>query len=384
MHFWIRICIVVSLFHFPTFMAMATEDNPPVPQGPPTASAAAGGGFSMLFIREILRASGETTLADHNEHSPHKLSWAPGANPLLCSNCISSPFLSATTNLDRPNNVVARVDARLEFDLDVDNNPFSRRVITPVEFIASCSGWQHGDGIAKIIARVGKPYIEGGSILESIIDFFSPWGLSAFIDNKIAAKLPGGSQSSIERGACTSLGVYTDNGSIIESFTWDEPALQSILDSFQIEATGQTEKVVLTLHSIRRKPSLSLQDDADPVNFVFFVNGKFIDVPMVAQLIFPIGSEVSLGDFRVTFPKENLRSLQLIVSYDLGGVGWVQHNESEGFALGHQLLVPHRHEYHSSPSGFPKPLKPTVTNIKEFEIDYSVTVWRPGLAKVAK
>lgn len=351
---------------------------PPPPQGPPPSSTDANGGIAVLFIRDLIQRSGDVAIAKHNQNNAHKLSWHSGSKPMECADCMTSPSMTTSKRLDQPNYRAAHLSTNLVFDLDINNSPFSRRIITPVEVIASCNDWQSGTGTSKLSIRVGVPYIEGGSTLESIIDFFLPWGLSAHIDNEIRKNLPGGSSSAIQTQECTSLGVFTDNGSQFESFTWDRPIPPSILDTIHSNVRVNMPTVKLTLNAIRRVPSISNSDDfTTPVSFEIYVNGKFLPPSEITSLIIPETGTALINDTKISFPTSSLNSLQLIIRDSAAGTAWVQFNAAQNFGEGTHKLKTHRHIFLPVPQGSPTPNKPFPSDVREFELEFTIDKFQP-------
>lgn len=351
--------------------------SPPPPQGPPQPSTNTNGGLAVVFLRDLIQRSGDEAILKHNEENDHKLSWHSGSKPLECGDCMSSPFMTTSKSLYQPNYRVARVRTNLKFDLDIDNSPFSRQIITPIEVTVSCNEWQSGKGRIKLLVRTDTPYIAGGSTLESIIDFFLPWGLSSHIDNEIRKRLPGGSSSMFQEQKCISLGVFTDaQSSQFESFTWDRPAPVSVLDTMPVTVDQHTPKVKLTINAIRRvqTPVSNSHDFTTPVSFEIYVNGKFLPATELTNLIIPETGTVIIEDTKINFPTNSLNSLQLIVRDSVSGSAWVQFNAAQNFGKGTHKLKTHRHIYLNlpAPNGSPTPLKPLPTDVREFELEFTI------------
>ncbi|MGH6913583.1 MAG: hypothetical protein ACREH3_07730, partial [Geminicoccales bacterium] len=249
------ILIFVAFAFFPFSMpALAGDIQPPPALGPPSANVNSPTQLSSLFVRDSVQKAAELSMFETNEGSPHKLSWASNAEPLLCANCVQGPSMGPTTRIDRPNNMVARMTFQLAMDLDVNNLPGDRRLITPVDVIVRCADWVDGTGELELFTRTGVPYLDGATLLEDITDFFSPWDLSQHIDGKIKAELgPAGTGLDVQ-GPCVSLGTYKAQNPLYDAVVWDEPLQPSVLDLLQGSVIANTSvgKVTVVLKEIRR------------------------------------------------------------------------------------------------------------------------------------
>lgn len=425
-----QVSAVLGLF----LMSMAgwagASSQPPPAQGPPVAAPDAPGAFFITFFRRALEDQGNEIFAKNNDcedadglvipgcsKNPHKLSWASGARPTECGyDCVGPPSRTVTRHVNRPNERIVRLSSRLEFHLDVNNSPFSRRIITNVDLIASCRGWREGDGRVALRVASQPPFIEGGggfgSFFENVLDFFSAGALSSFIDAKIRAKLGMGETTSEQLPfRCRSLGAFNNFSSGNFSFDaviWDFPEPPSPIIVFGA-GEALSGAVVVTLERIRRKKTLSAVDVATPVGFEFYVNGAFVAVPGTDSLVIPVDGERDLGDVQVRLPLGSLESLQLLVADSLGGAGWSQFDSSTNFGKGSHVLRTHRTELipvGSLPGvsilqpppalpglGMPADLqlrfgplggppgsnKPTPIDVRDFEIEYSISVFRPEI-----
>ena len=359
---------------------------PPPVLGPPVADASAPQQINSLFVRKMVQDAAEETMTQHNGSSPHKLSWASNATPLLCSHCVLGPTLSATTRPDQPNERVARMSFQLAMDLDINNLPGDRRVITPVDITFRCSGWNSGAGEMQILTRTGVPYLDGTTLLEDIVDFFSPWDLSEFVDGKIKSQLSAGGLGVNAQGPCVSLGVYDDqNIPLYDAVLWDAPVQQSVLDILQgsAVANANTGKVTLALKEIRRLQTPIVPDDTVPVSFDIYVNGTWIDLGAAQTATVAVGDSVALSANRITFPSSDLDAVQVIFATSRGGAGWHNFTRSDDFGKGTQGLKTHAHTYLAPPPGQPRPHKPLPTDIREFELVYDIIRFEPAFQVVS-
>jgi hypothetical protein len=388
---------------------MISPHQPPPPQGPPPASAQAQGFLPISIIRGILETEGNRTIQENNDDSPHKLSWSAGARPTECGyNCVGAPYMTSTRLLDQPNQRIAQVFAHMDFDLDINNWPFSRRIRTNLTLTFACNGWRDGSGEIDVFVKVDPPFIaDGGGWGEDILDFvLLPFDLSNRIDARIRESLgPGGTQPVDFSSDCRTLGVFSNVGTgnyNFDAVVWDPPQATPFPPPLEMNPLGG--HVDVTFESIKRNRTLSQVDTDAGVFFDFFVNGQPLGIPQAGTYTIAPGTTLSLQNAKISLSRADLDTLQIIVRDNLGGAGWVQFDEHTGFGEGKHVLLTHRTEL--LPAGFPPgggggglppypggpnpggphlpaavggllaPTKPTPTDVHEFEISVSIEVTR--------
>jgi hypothetical protein len=301
----------------------------------------------------------------------------------------------------------------MDFDLDIDNLPFSRRIRTNLTLNVMCNGWRDGSGDIDVFVKVDPPFIaDGGGPLEDILDFvLLPLDLSNRIDAKIRENLGSGGTQPVDFSSdCRTLGVFSnaDTGNFnFDAVVWDPPQTRRF--PFPLpEMNPVGGHVDVTFESIKRKPTLSQVDTDAGVFFDFYVNGQPLGVPQIGTYTIAPGMTQSLQDVTIRLPTADLDSLQIIVSDSLGGAGWVQFDKQAGLGKGTRVLLTHRTEvlpvgyppgggggdlptdpgapdpggpqYPAVIGGLPGADKPTPIDVHEFEISVSIKVTRPDVA----
>jgi hypothetical protein len=116
------------------------------------------------------------------------------------------PFRAATDYKDRPNEYYVDLPMYIEIDLDI-TAASDRQIYYPIDLKISCDGWQTGKGNILIIAKIGPASIEGGNIVEDILQ------VRNYIDSKIRQNLAQpGAISIILPSPCETLGVVPRTG----------------------------------------------------------------------------------------------------------------------------------------------------------------------------
>ena len=388
--------VIVTLLMFSgQSWALTLPHDPPPPQGPPPTEINDVSSLLVIFIRDVLEDEGDMVIDEHNMSSPHKLSWAPGARPIECGyNCVGPPFMTSTRFLDQPNQNIAQIFAHLDFDIDINNLPFTRRIRTNITIRAACSGWRDGSGEINVFVDVDPPFIidNGGAsgLIEDILDFlFLPFNLSNQIEARIEAGLGAGSSSSapVPSGDCRSLSVFSNTQSgrfSLDQILWNQPEREPIIGV--VGEISQEAHITAQFESITRKQTLSALGTETDLSFVLYINGQPIFIPQAGTMNIPPGATRSLQNVGATFTNDSdFDTLQIIVADSLGGAGWQQFDEASQYGEGSQLLYTHRTEIVPIGSTFDLsginggPSKPTPIDVHEFEVAYSVNVTNPGV-----
>jgi hypothetical protein len=353
----------------------------PPPQGPPPASVD-GDSFPFTVIRAILETEGDQVIASNNQSSPHKLSWASGARPTQCGHaCFGQPAMTATRHRDRPNENIARVFARLVFDLDINNSPFNRRIITNVTVNGFCEGWREGNGNIRFRVKVDPPFVDEPGLLESIADFVAlPLNLSRRIEDGIRAQLgSGGSTTQDLPARCRSLGVFAVGNPASDAVVWDPPLPPLRFPAAELAL----EQASVRFESIQRLQTLSSVDPARDITFDFYVNGRLLPVPLSGELTLAPSATHTLQEVAITLPADGMESLQIIVADSLGGANFEHFERNSGFPSGRRALRTVRTELVpvGGIGGLPGSNKPTPIIIQDFQVNYTVRVGERVLAQ---
>jgi hypothetical protein len=372
--------------------ASAGPHDPPPPQGPPltTDGLNADGELQINLIRSILQTEGDTVIADFNADSDHELSWSSGARPTQCGyDCVGPPIISTTRFLDQPNQYVATLRARFDFNLDIENVgidgtdlvPFDRTIRTNISIQVACSGWRDGSGEIQVLTRNDPPFIvDDTGLVEDTLDFLLlPVNLSGSINARIENQLSSGGSGELDFSrVCRSLGVnsnFSTGASQFDSIFWEEPETSSVISL--LPNTFEAEHIVVTLQSIKRNNTTTLMDTSAGVFFDIYFNGQLIWVPSSDTVQIAPGDELTLDDVFVRIPSKDLADLQIIFADSLGGSGWMMFDREDDYGEGGRTLPTHRTEVQPAdsiplPTELPGSNKPVKVDLHEFELVFEM------------
>jgi len=363
----------------------AGQHAPPPPVGPPLATAAASS-VSLIVVRTLIQDVTESVMEEFNRTNDRgdKLSWAAGAQPLVCDySCMSKPTLSQTLRHHRPNERIVRASGRLVFDVDINNAPFGRRLIVGFEVRTSCEGWEDGRGNIRIAVETRPPiFEEGHDLFEDVLDRVArPFHLelSRTIDASIRGFPAGTTEVPLPPSPCRSLAAQTVGSPILDGILYDPPDRP-----VPGGPVVPIERATIQFLSITRHPQPTKVDPDKVLAFDLFVNSEHRGVPISGELILAPGETLVLDDVLVSLPADDLAALQVLVVDNLGGAGWAHFTRDEGFPSGGRSVQTHRTEIQprsnlplvpGAPAGSSKPIR---LDIHEFEIAYSVRVGQPA------
>jgi hypothetical protein len=206
------------------------------------------------------------------------------------------PAMSTTQYPDRPNENVVRVPFIISYDVTGIRyhglGYFDREIGQSLSIEFSCHDWFTGRGQVRATSRADRPYLNGTSFGEDVLNFFIANSLTDLVDSKLRAALPGAMTSVGDSlGACNRLGVtpgtapdYRD-GQIDYALVRVPRSLPTAWDAS------------VTFQSIKRLPARTLggdvlYNDAEDIQLVFYAN----QTGRSAQLLeMREGDERSLG-----------------------------------------------------------------------------------------
>ena len=371
------------------------RDEVPPPLGPPLAQPEAKRFFLTIFLRDALQQAGQQIIDLSNAKLEEvqdlraRLRWAANAKPLECGyECMSPPRMSTTRHRDQPNEKVVSVSASLSFVLDKIQKKIagvwvpvpSRTIRVNVKFRANCSGWLGGNGHIQIFTKVDQPVIDQEhSVIEDILDFVAmPFNLSRFIDAQVAKHLPRSTSpppQEPQNSSCESLGLISNypNEDMWrqDAIVWDPGRRLSLPTNI----SGESAKVAFTrIKRLKVRPE-ELSSSGDIV-FSFYVNGHPLTYPTAGGLQLAENASVDLNEASVIIPISNeVQTLQLIVSDDVGGAGWTSFDRRHRFGSGTHTIRTHRTVLQSAPDvpGFPDhSRRPQKLDVQEFEVTFQI------------
>lgn len=127
------------------------------------------------------------------------------------------PAMETTQYPDRPNENIVRIPFIVSYDVTgirYHGLPyFSRKLGQSLEVVFACHNWATGQGRMRATGRADRPYLDGTSFGEGVLNFFIAHTLTDLVDSKLRAQLPGALTSiSDSLGACNRLGVTSGTG----------------------------------------------------------------------------------------------------------------------------------------------------------------------------
>ena len=344
----------------PLFVPMAAASQggePPPPRGaPPAVLESEGHAEYLIFYRHALEAAGDSVLQSINEKTDFAASWAEGARPLKCGyDCVSPPSMSATVHLDWPNQYFARISAHLKFE--VSRFEVAHRTIhVPVEVHFYCQNWESGNGQIQIYVVPGRPWADGGSLLEAALDFIlMPLNISRRIDTELRRRLetlslPGETLTPRD-SACRSLGVlsfFAEDHPQFDAILWDRPE-----PTRPMFARRMFQPATVTFMSVKRlqTPAWASEqvEEDEPVGFFAYVNGQQLEFPVtipVGELDLNTNETATLEEAAISFARpgagKTFETLQVIIVSSTGSVAWAEFGSNENFGAGLHILTTRR------------------------------------------
>jgi len=157
---------------------------------------------------------------------------------------------------DRPNSMIVR--APLFVNIEVHIPVFGNRFIhIPIDVNVACDGWQNPTGNITVRAVPGPASIEGGSIIEDIIQVRGL--IDSNVRNNFTQPLPSVVPSMLADPRCKNIGV-TDFGTAIvtdDAIHFDRPRIvRPIIGT----VGGLTPTVEVTFNRLKRLPARDLRN----------------------------------------------------------------------------------------------------------------------------
>jgi hypothetical protein len=164
------------LFTLTLVSGMADGQSPPL--GPPTFRKD-DHQFGIGLLSNIVRAKVRDAVDSANTMIKKQTSLV---QVQLKNFTVYAPYRVASENKDRPNQYY--IDLPIDIEINVDITATSdRQIYFPLDLNISCDGWQTGKGSILILTQLGPSSIEGGNIIEDILQ------VRDYIDNQIRQNL---------------------------------------------------------------------------------------------------------------------------------------------------------------------------------------------------
>jgi hypothetical protein len=198
----------------------AAQGAPPA-QGPLAAEAPAPFVPSFLIINTV-RLTIQSTI-DAINHRIDSLSDSTGVEAHLSfSPTTYRPMMTATQYPDRPNENLVRIPFIVSYDVTgirYHGLPyFSRTLGQSIAVEVSCNDWFTNQGQVRTVTRADRPYLDGSSFGEDVLNFFIAHTLTDLVDSKLRQQLGGAITAVTDSlGACNRLGL--DPGTEQQKYT---------------------------------------------------------------------------------------------------------------------------------------------------------------------
>jgi hypothetical protein len=299
------------------------------------------------------------------------------------------PAMSVTQYPDKPNENVVRMPFMVTYDVSgirYHGLPyFSRQIGQSIELVMSCDRWFTNNGQMRVTARADRPYLDGTSFGEDVLNFFIAHTLTDLVDSKLRQSLPGATTAGTDSlGACNRLGVipgtapnYTD-GSINFKKTFVPVRLPTVYDAS------------VTFQKIKRLPARTiggavLYNDVEDVQLRFYANqdlrtahlenlreGDERDLTMPTVALGPLGGTSSLV---LILNIEQLTSLERDTRFSV-------FTRESNFGNGTQKIIV-RKSYWEPPQRLPdgRLTKPLRHDVDAYEITALVSAPQPLLTE---
>lgn len=186
------------------------------------------------------------------------------------------PAMSTTQYPDRPNENVVRSPFIVSYDVTSIRyhglGYFDREIGQSIQLEFSCHSWFTGQGQIRATTRAERPYLNGTSFGEDVLNFFIGHTLTDLVDSRLRAQLPGAIASVGDSlGACNRLGVSPgtapdyDDGQINYALVRVPRALPTAWDAS------------VTFQKIKRLPARTLggdvlYSDAEDIQVIFYAS----------------------------------------------------------------------------------------------------------------
>jgi hypothetical protein len=253
----------------------AASQNSPPAQGPLVAEEP----FSFLPTFVIINQVKQTiqSTLDSINHRTDSLADSTGIQAHVSfTSTTYMPAMSTTQYPDRPNENVVRIPFIVTYDVTgirYHGLPyFSRQLGQSIEVLVSCNNWFTNQGQIRATGRADRPYLDGTSAGEDVLNFFIAHTLTDLVDSKIRHGLSDAVTSVTDSlGDCNRLGVtpgtgpaYTD-GSINFKKVLVRPHLAMPFDAS------------VTFEKIKRLPAHTLTGEVlynqvEDIQLVFYAN----------------------------------------------------------------------------------------------------------------
>jgi hypothetical protein len=304
--------------------------------------------------------------------------WSSGAKPSQCgTKCVGRPFVTQSTDKDRPNTVYAMLFGHLNFGIRLPATS-DRSVDYGYQAQFRCDV-PPGQRTGKLDIRIvfGQPVVSAPGLLESIQDFaLGPANLTRAIDAGIRRNLSRPATVSTTTFDCSSIGVHVDPSPSLDLILFNKPAPGSgRVPSHVAEVAGALRtSATIHLHSItRRPPPFNFTPAPAAGEFTLYFNGVPAVIPNSSALALPVAGGTAPLNMCRTVDLSGSNRLQVIFANSNGGATWSQYSPSQKFGAGtpHRITTG-RTVVVAAPAGSPAGTHPQSLVVREYELLYTI------------
>jgi len=389
----LKLSLLLIVVSFSGLFAQRNIPPPPPAQGPYECEETTdfNGGIATSFIKPILESiiqeQIDTINNDKEKEVDYKIRWK-----LSEKTKVHSPSTQVTKHRDRSNQKYVLMPFLVQLEAyDIGPLNFERIISFTVNLKLFCRDWQHGNGVVKMDVDLTEPIISGGTIAESILNFFSSGNLTSFIDNKIQEKLKinnsfGDFPFGNPNCDCFDINKFSNTPPAWE-ISWGKKTYSVRKQGLKAFRNVKIDFQEIIRHKGLRTPA-NLEED---VAFDIWVNGKCFEYPARHQnkIVMKEEDKRSINNFSVKVPIEDrVETLQVIVvakgrkagtngNRSQVTSGWSDFTKASKYGQGNRF-VQTKKENIIPPDRFNP--KPSSMWVKDYEIKFKVEYFDNSVA----
>jgi len=287
-----------------------------------------------------------------------------------------SPSRMATQLTNRPNQFYVWLPMIIGINVSI---PYAsdRQIYIPLDLNVSCDGWQTGNGLIRIDAKAGPAAIEGGNIIEDVLQ------IRDYITNLVKSNFSSPPPVTLTLSSrCGTIGAFSSQPSDPFAFiAYDPPSPRSIIRGAQ--AAPRLEVTFLKLKRLRARAlnGSILYSATENIVLETYVN---YTLRQSSILTLREGDEVAPNMAPTVLNAPLMDSLVVIVNINQQQVGQTQDTaftaslRSENYSPGVHTLQIDKH--YAVPAG-PGHTKPSQLRVAAYELTYGVNYANPGVLR---
>jgi hypothetical protein len=318
------------------------------------------------IITGMIKTAAEKIVADTNANLQ---STGSSTTVRLLPFTFHPPDRIASKYTNRPNQWHVWMPTIIGINVDMPHG-INRQVYISLDLNISCDGWQTGNGVVRVTAAPGPPFIEGGSILEDIIP------IRDFVDGQVRLRLPqlAAETQTIPMSKCETIGASPNSGTFdpFAFIAYDAPVRRPIGVT---TAIPRLEVSFIKLKRLRARGNLGSGVLYNPTESIMLDVYANFGERQSSVLTMKEDDEVTLNIPPVVFNAPLPGSLVLIANINQEPLGSTQDSafaaalSSANYSPGvHTLQIP---KHYVVPIG-PGNRKPYIATTPAYELTYKV------------